>query len=101
MREITERSTLRECLEVQIVEHIKPRAQWCRKDLPTRKTDLIDVILATVNSPAGLKEVWGKLDDLSRKAGAAALANGGALDPDAFRAQYGQLPWDGAKRKSQ
>jgi hypothetical protein len=48
-----------------------------------------------------LTALWGKLDDLSRKAVSAALANDGPLDEDAFRAQYGRLPWDGAKRKNQ
>ena len=101
MPEITDRSTLRETLQALTKDQIQPRALHCASPLPTRKGELIDVIISAVNSPDQLRVLWEKLDALSRKAVAAALENGGKLDQDAFRAQYDLLPWDKAKRKSQ
>ncbi len=91
-------ATLREALESQTVEHLRPRALHCAKELPTRKAELIDVIISTVHSPTQLKVLWSEFDPLSVKAISAALDNGGLLDEDAFRAQYGKLPWDTGKR---
>ena len=73
MPEITDRSTLRETLEALTKDQIQPRAIHCASPLPTRKGELIDVIISTINSPDRLRELWGKLDDLSRKTVAAAI----------------------------
>lgn len=99
MPDLTTHSTLRETLETNTIEHLKPRAALCAKNLPTRKGDLIDVIVSTLHSPDGLKKVWAQLDPLSRQVIAAALENGNQLDEDAFRAQHGKVPWDALKNK--
>ncbi len=99
MPDLTAHSTLHETLETFTIEHLKPRAALCAKNLPTRKGELIDVIVSTLHSPDGLKKVWAKLDSLSQQVIAAALENGNQLDEDAFRAQHGKLPWDSLKKK--
>jgi hypothetical protein len=96
----TLQSPLPETLEGLHVDQIRPRAKLCAKNLPTRKSDLIAVVVSAIHSVERLKQLWSQLDDLSRKAIAAALEQGGTFDRDAFRAQYGSLPWDALSKKS-
>jgi hypothetical protein len=96
---ITAQSPLAETLAGLNNDDLKPRAQVCIKNAPTRKSDLIEVIVTTLQTPETLNRVWSQLDELSRQTLAAALENGGQLDEDAFRAQYRSLPWDALKKK--
>lgn len=101
MFDLTAHSTLRETLETFTIEHLKPRATLLKeaKHLPTRKGELIEVIVSTLHSPKGLKKLWAQLDPLSQQVVAAALENNHQLDEDGFRAQHGHLPWDTLKKK--
>ncbi|MBN1217492.1 MAG: hypothetical protein JXM69_01070 [Anaerolineae bacterium] len=58
----------------------------------TRKDDLVRCIHCTVMKPESLRQVWRQLDDLSKKAVAAAYHNDGEFNQSAFVAQYGTLP---------
>jgi len=84
--------TLRTYLEQYTVDVLKSLAALCDCKKITRKADLIDCITAVLKSPAGLHRLWEQMDDLSRKALSQAVHNGGEFDPNAFLAQYEQLP---------
>ena len=58
----------------------------------TRKADRAEFLAATLTSPLEIRRLWGEMDDLSRKALAAAYHNDGIFNQDAFLAQYGALP---------
>ncbi len=58
----------------------------------TRKDDLVRCIHRAVMTPESLRQLWRQLDDLSKKAVAAAYHNDGEFNASAFEAQYGQLP---------
>ena len=58
----------------------------------TRKADRAEFLVQTLTSAAEVRRLWGKMDDLSRKAVAAAYHNEGNFDSSAFVAQYGSLP---------
>ncbi len=96
---ITAQSPLAETLASLTNDDLKPRAQFCIKNAPTRKSDLIDVIVSALNTPETLQHLWSQLNDLSRQTVAAAIEHGGQLNEDAFRAQYRALPWDEQKKK--
>ncbi len=67
-------------------------AKFCGCNKNKRKNDLVSCIHKTLLSPASLRSLWNKLDDLSKKAVAAAYHNDGQFNPAAFEAQYGSLP---------
>lgn len=96
---ITAQSPLAETLAGLNNDDLKPRAQLCMKNAPTRKSDLIEVIVTALNTPETLQRLWSQLDKLSRQTLAVAIEHGGQLDEDAFRAQYHALPWDAQKKK--
>ncbi|MBP7686440.1 MAG: helicase-associated domain-containing protein [Thermoflexales bacterium] len=96
---ITAQSPLTETLSSLTNDDLKPRAQFCIKNAPTRKSELIDVIVSALNTPETLQHLWSQLNDLSRQTVAAAIEHGGQLNEDAFRAQYHALPWDEQKKK--
>lgn len=100
MPDLTAHATLRESLETFTVEHLKPRAALCTTARPTRKGELIEVIVSTLHSPEGLKKLWARMNPLSHQVIAAALENGNQLDEDGFRVHHGQLPWDALQRKN-
>ena len=58
----------------------------------TRKAERAEFLAQTLTSAAEVRRLWDKMDDLSRKAVAAAYHNEGNFDSDAFVAQYGRLP---------
>jgi hypothetical protein len=58
----------------------------------TRKSDRAEFLVRTLTSAMEVRRLWGEMDDLSRKAVAAAYHNEGHFDADAFVAQYGRLP---------
>ncbi len=67
-------------------------AKLCGCNKNKRKDDLVRCIHKTLTTPALLRDLWHKLDDLSKKAVAAAYHSEGEFDPTAFAAQYGSLP---------
>ena len=58
----------------------------------TRKADRAEFLVRTMTSAQEVRRLWGELDELSRKAVAAAYHNEGTFNADAFVAQYGRLP---------
>ena len=58
----------------------------------TRKADRAEFLVRTMTSPVEVHRLWDALDDLSRKAVAAAYYNEGTFHADAFVARYGSLP---------
>ncbi|MBX3054196.1 MAG: hypothetical protein KF753_22175 [Caldilineaceae bacterium] len=58
----------------------------------TRKADRANHLVETLTDPVQLRRLWAQMDDLSRKAVAAAYHNDGIFNSTAFVAQYGSLP---------
>jgi hypothetical protein len=58
----------------------------------TRKADRAEFLVRTMTSAMEVRRLWGEMDELSRKAVAAAYHNEGVFNADAFIAQYGRLP---------
>ena len=58
----------------------------------TRKADRANYLVETLTNPVQLRWLWAQMDDLSRKAVAAAYHNDGIFNSKAFVAQYGSLP---------
>ncbi len=58
----------------------------------TRKAERAEFLARTMTSAMEVRRLWGEMDDLSRKAVAAAYHNEGNFNADAFIAQYGSLP---------
>lgn len=58
----------------------------------TRKADRAEFLAATLTSLLEIRRLWAEMDNLSRKALAAAYHNDGIFNQDAFLAQYGVLP---------
>lgn len=58
----------------------------------TRKADRANHLVETLTDPSQLRWLWAQMDDLSRKAVAAAYHNDGIFNSKAFVAQYGSLP---------
>ena len=76
---------------------LKARAQLVQeKYLPTRKADMVRVIVTELMDPQRLRARWAQLDTLAQKAVAAAVHQHGVLDTSQFAAQYGALPALGA-----
>ncbi len=65
----------------------------------TRKADRAEFLARTMTSAMEVRRLWGEMDELSRKAVAAAYHNDGSFNADAFVAQYGRLP-DRPRRNS-
>ncbi|MCB0028376.1 MAG: hypothetical protein KDE28_10745, partial [Anaerolineales bacterium] len=65
-----------------------------------RKQDRIDAVCRYLLEPATLADVWGRLDELSRRAVSTAFHNGGEWDESAFIAHYGARPTAPADEKS-
>jgi hypothetical protein len=85
---------LRPALYSFIVEDLKQLARLCGGPGPdgARKQELVEYIAGRLTDPVALEEVWRRLDPLSRKAVATAYHAGGEFAPEAFVAQYGELP---------
>ena len=73
-------------------DNLKKLARLCGSDPYTRKDELVRSIHRTMLKPDSLRQVWVKLDDLSKKAIAAAYHNDGEFNQAAFVAQYGSAP---------
>ena len=85
--------TLREALSTQGVDELKHRARLFDVSAPTRKAELVDHLVSQLEG-AGLRRLWERLDDVSKKAVAEAVYDPGEpLDAGLFRAKYGvKLP---------
>lgn len=57
-----------------------------------RKEQLVRYLYERLTHPDSLAQLWKSLDDLSKKAVAAAYHGGGRLGEEAFLARYGDLP---------
>jgi hypothetical protein len=74
-------------------DQLKARAHLVQeKYLPTRKAELVRVIVTELLNPLRLHARWAQLDTLAQKAIAAAVHQHGVLDTGQFAAQYGALP---------
>ncbi len=85
-------STVRQVLEAERVEDLRTLARLVTRSVPTRKGELVDVVVAYLADPAHLREVLDGLDAIARSAVAEAAYGSGSLSPPAFRAKYGALP---------
>ena len=85
---------LRPALYSFIVEDLKQLVRLCGGPGPdsTRKEQLVEYIAGRLTHPIALAEIWRRLDPLSQKAVATAYHAGGEFSPEAFVAQYGELP---------
>ena len=83
---------LSEILYQQTNDILKRLAGLCGCSGATRKDDLVRCIHKAVMTPTSLERLWAKLDNLSKKAVAAAYHNDGEFNATAFAAQYGSLP---------
>ncbi|MBN1994685.1 MAG: helicase-associated domain-containing protein [Anaerolineae bacterium] len=73
-------------------DHLQRLAGLCNCRGHTRKDDLVRCIHRAVMVPELLRQLWQQMDDLSKKAIAAAYHNDGEFNQRAFVAQYGSLP---------
>ena len=62
------------------------------KERPTRKEERARLLARLLHDPENLRKIWEGMDEISRKALAAAYHNDGEFAEDAFVAQYGGLP---------
>lgn len=85
---------LRAALNSFIVEDLKQLVRLCGGPGPdgARKEQLVEYIVGRITHPVVLAEIWRRLDPLSQKAVASAYHAGGEFAPEAFVAQYGELP---------
>jgi hypothetical protein len=85
---------LRPALNSFIVEDLKQLVRLCGGPGPdgVRKEQLVEYIAGRLTNPVVLAEIWRRLDPLSQKAVATAYYAGGEFSPEAFVAQYGELP---------
>src|SRR6185295_7969400 len=83
---------LSEILYQQSSDTLERLAGLCGCSNYSRKDDLVRCIHKVVMTPTSLEKLWGQLDDLSKKAVAAAYHNDGEFNSTAFMAQYGSLP---------
>ncbi|MCP4543008.1 MAG: hypothetical protein GY832_38315 [Chloroflexi bacterium] len=84
---------LREFLENYTVPILKKLAQLLASNLPTRKAEVIAVILGELENPYRLKQLWGDLDTLQQAAVAEVVhSSSDHFDRAGFRAKYGSDP---------
>jgi hypothetical protein len=85
---------LRPALNSFIVEDLKQLVRLCGGLGPdgVRKEQLVEYMAGRLTNPVALAEIWRRLDPLSQKAVATAYYAGGEFSPEAFVAQYGELP---------
>ncbi len=83
---------LAEILYNYTADNLKKLARLCNSAPYTRKDELVRSIHRTMLKPDSLRQVWAKLDDLSKKAVAVAYHNDGEFNQAAFVAQYGSAP---------
>ena len=85
---------LRPALNSFIVEDLKQLVRLCGGPGPdgVRKEQLVEYIAGRLTNPDTIAEIWRRLDPISQKAVAAAYHAGGEFSPEAFVAQYGELP---------
>lgn len=83
---------LSEILYQQTNDILKRLAGLCGCSKHTRKDDLVRCIHQTLLTPASFQRLWHQLDNLSKKAVAAAYHNEGEFNATAFVAQYSSLP---------
>lgn len=71
---------------------LKKLARLCDCTPYGRKDELVRCIHRTMMKPDSLRQLWSRLDDLSKKAVATAYHNDGEFNQTAFIAQYGSAP---------
>lgn len=86
--------TLRETLRSYPVARLKEFVGVAGGPGPegNRRDHLVDYLYERLTDPDSLARLWESLDDLSKKAVAAAYHGGGRLNEEAFLARYGDLP---------
>ncbi len=73
-------------------DQLKTLARLCDCGRPTRKAEIVDCITQAMLNPVSLRQLWEQLDNLAKRAVAAAYYNEGEFNTTAFVAQYGSLP---------
>ena len=85
--------TLRGALENYTVPNLKKLAKLLESGLPTRKAELVALILRHLEDTERLRQLWASLDTLQQAAVAQVVHSPGKqFDADGFRAKYGQSP---------
>jgi hypothetical protein len=87
--------TLRGALENYTVPNLKKLAGLLESGLPTRKAELVALILRHLEDADRLRQLWNSLDTLQQAAVAEVVHSpANQFDADGFRAKYGQgLDW--------
>jgi hypothetical protein len=93
--------TLRELLENYTVPNLKKLAGLLESGLPTRKAEIVALMVRHLEDAERLRELWRSLDTLQQAAVSEALASPeGRFDPERFHAKYGGDPDWGESRYS-
>ena len=94
-------NTLREVLENYTVPNLKTLAALLESGLPTRKAELMALILRHLEDADRLREIWEAMDALGQAAVAKVVHTpGDRFDADGFRANDGKTPNWGERRYS-
>ena len=93
--------TLRGVLENYTVPNLKKLAKLLESGLPTRKAELVALILRHLKDTDRLRQLWASLDTLQQAAIAEVVHSpGNQFDAAGFRAKYGPGPDWGQSRYS-
>ena len=93
--------TLRGVLENYTVPNLKKLAKLLESGLPTRKAELVALILRHLEDTDRLRQLWASLDTLQQAAIAQVVHSpGNQFDAPGFQAKYGQAPDWGQSRYS-
>lgn len=97
--EPTSIATVEAALNLLTVDELKARAALLSKNVPTRKTELVEFILRhLIGIP--LRQLWARLDELQQNAVREALhSREGFFNAQRFQAKYGALPQFGGQGK--
>jgi hypothetical protein len=84
---------LSQVLENYTVPILKKLAQLVATNLPTRKAEVLAIILREMENPERLRQFWNDLDTLQQAAVAEVVhSSSGRFDAAGFRAKYGGDP---------
>src|SRR6516162_9791321 len=85
--------TVAEAYEKTRLDTLRPLAKLLDPDAPTRKTDIVPFLIREMANEERVRQIYHALGSLNQSAIQEAVADPlGMLDPDRFRAKYGQLP---------
>jgi len=100
-RRNTNPDLLRDVLENYTVPNLKALAKVLEADIPTRKAELVTLILRQLEDTNRLRQLWEAMDTLEQAAISETLdSSSGVFDAAGFRAKYGRDPDMGTRQWS-